>query len=98
MGPSSQFCKVCIWTIFSIYTEYCIWLDIAYTLGKIYRLCEEVGCDDQLKAYILEVMGPASQKIGAKKEGESANTSLLRGVLLSYLAKVAQNFFLNLSS
>ena len=78
---------VALGSTFSLLKEYCIWLDIAYTLGKIYRLCEEVGCDDRLKAYIVEVMGPAKQKIGAKQEGESANTSLLRGVLLSYLAK-----------
>jgi puromycin-sensitive aminopeptidase len=72
---------------YSAETEYCIWLDIAYTLGKVYAMSEELDCVDKVKAYIVNVMSPAAMAIGDKKEGESANTSLLRGILLAYLAK-----------
>ena len=72
---------------YSAETEYCIWMDIAYSLGKVYSISEELGCTDQVKTYIIELMSPASAKIGFKKDGESANTSMLRGLLLSYLAK-----------
>ena len=68
-------------------SEYCIWMDIAYSLGKVYSISEELGCVDKVKAYILELMSPAATKIGSKKEGESANTSLLRGLLLGFLVK-----------
>ena len=72
---------------YSAETEYCIWMDIAYSLGKVYSISEELGCTDKVKSYIIELMTPALAKIGLKKTGESANTSMLRGLLLSYLAK-----------
>ena len=72
---------------YSAETEYCIWMDIAYSLGKVYSISEELRCTDKVKSYIIELMTPALAKIGLKKTGESANTSMLRGLLLLYLAK-----------
>ena len=79
-------------------TEYSIWSGVIGNLVLPRRICEDMGCSDKMKSFLIEILAPVASKIGNKVAGEDASRSLLRGMILRVLSSAGHQETINYGS